>query len=281
LFTTPSQGEDVISHMVQWPRTTTSVIRLLIFVQITPLGVLSDAVSAGEGEAQLPVDHRLDDVRAALEVTVVDAARAGLPVAPLVAKVREGLAKGVPPEAIRQAAARMVQKQIEAQAFVAAHRRDEPAFPLVRAVALAREGGISDRDLAPLVETLEPVPTGARAVEVVTELARRGYDPAAAAATVQSVARREPPAVGRVPAGLEAIRTAGRDDRTAALIRLQRRLDTDTGSFEAVVAHAVEEAGEVAKAAAGEKRKQRRGTRRRPLPSPSAPASPVPGEAFR
>ncbi|HVR63511.1 MAG TPA: hypothetical protein VMU50_16535 [Polyangia bacterium] len=249
-------------------------------MQIAPLGVLR--AEAAEVEAALPVDRRLDRVREALEVTMADAARAGLPVAPLVDKVREGLAKGVPPEAIRQAAAHMVDKQIEARAFVAAHRREEPAFELVRAVAVARESGISDRDLAPLVETLAPVPTGARAVEVVMALARRGYDPVTASAAVQTVALREPAAVERVPAGIEAIRAAaggGAGGQAAAVEALRRGLAAaDGGSFETVVARAVDEAR---KAPGGVEKRRRRRTRGHPLPAPAAPASPVPGEAGR
>ena len=150
----------------------------------------------------------------------------------------------------------------------------------MRAVALAREGGISDRDLGPLVETLEPVPTGARAVEVLMALARRGYEPAPTAAAVQAVALREPAAVGRVPAGIEAIRAAasGRAGGQAAAVEtLRRELAADSGSFETVVARAVEEARKAGPAV--ETRTRRRGTRRRHLPAPAAPASPVPGEA--
>jgi hypothetical protein len=258
------------------------VIKALIFMQIAPLGVLR--AESGDADAVLPADRRLDGVRAALEVTMADAARAGLPVPPLVQKVREGLAKGVAPEAIRQAAAHMVDKQIEARAFVAAHRKEEPAFALVRAVALAREGGISDRDLGLLIETLEPVPTGARAVEVLMALARRGYDPAATAAAVQAVALREPAAVGRVPAGIEAIRAAasghpGGGGQAEALETLRQGLAVDSGSFETVVARAVEEARKAGPAV--ERRRRRRGTRRRPLAAPAAPASPAPGEAGR
>lgn len=240
-------------------------------MQIAPPGVFAAPVAATDGTVELPADHRLDPVRGALEVTLADAARAGLPVSPLVDKVREGLAKGVHPAAIRDAAARLAAGQIEARQFVATHRPGDPPFPLLRAVALAREGGLGEAELEPLVAAPEESGTATRAVEVVTELGRRGYDVATAVVVVRTVATREPAAVGRVPAAVEAIRGAGIGG-AAALAELRRRLAVDGGSFEAVVGRVMEDAAQAAKpvkppAPATGTRKRRRRARRNAQPA--------------
>src|SRR3569833_4117649 len=67
------------------------------------LGATGLQTWAAEGDRTVPDDARLGATRASLQATVDRAEAAGLPGRPLVIKVREGLAKGVPPERIAAA----------------------------------------------------------------------------------------------------------------------------------------------------------------------------------
>ncbi|HEY2899151.1 MAG TPA: hypothetical protein VGL59_01150 [Polyangia bacterium] len=220
--------------MGQCRTATGSVILNLIFAA----ALLSRAASAAVTD--LPVDQRLDAVRPALEAAVARAADAGVPVQPVIDKIREGLAKGVAAPAIRDATSREVAMLIDAQQFVAAHRPGVPAFPLVRAIALARERGVAPGDLQSLVESLEPAALATRAVEATTDLFTHEYPLRPAAASVLALAQREPAAIPRLLAGLEAIRAEKKSTAASALDALNRH-GADNDSFETIVTRILQE----------------------------------------
>jgi hypothetical protein len=167
------------------------------------------ALVAPARATMLPSSERLDPVRSALERTLDQAARDGLPSDLIVRKVREGLAKGAPPEVIRAAAERLARSLADADQFLRAHRKGaDPA--LLRALAEARSAAIDlDVVVAPLADCDASDAALARAVDVLTELTLRGYPSQGAALVIKEALVRDPSAVGQVVAGVEALR-AGR-----------------------------------------------------------------------
>jgi hypothetical protein len=196
--------------------------------------------AASGAPTDLPVDQRLDPVRPALQAALARAADASVPVQPVVDKIREGLAKGIAAPAIRDATIHQVALLVDAQHFVAAHRPGVPSFPLVRAIALAKERGISPADLQSLVEVLEPAAVATRAVEATTDLASHDYPLRPAATSVLALAQREPAAVPRLLAGLEAIRAEKKLTAASALNALNRHA-ADNDSFETIVTRILQE----------------------------------------
>jgi hypothetical protein len=154
----------------------------------------------------LPPDGRLGPARPQLQELVDRAAAAGLPAEVLVGKVREGLAKGVDPARIVQATQRLLDGLDAAQRSVSLRRPGLPPAPLVRAVAEAKLAGVAPVAVEPLLAPERPEPTARRAVEVVTELALRGYPAERAVTVVSSVLSRDAHALDRLPATLETIR---------------------------------------------------------------------------
>ena len=212
-------------------RRSRAVARFVSFAAVT-------AVAFGAGGSTLPVNERLDPVRSALERTVDEAAREGLPSELIVSKVREGLAKGVSPEGIRVAAERLARSLADADRFLRArhHRGGSPA--LVRVLAEARTAGVDLEVVAPIIESEMHDAALVHAVEVVTDLALRGYPSQRAAALVREVAAHDAPAMGRMVAGLEAIRSGQAVSRTDALEALGRNLSA-SGSFEAALSRSL------------------------------------------
>lgn len=187
------------------------------------------------GAATLPDNQRLDPVRPALEQTLDQAARDGLPAELIVTKVREGLAKGVSPQAIRAAAERLARSLGDADRFLRAHRKTASSPALVRAVAEARTSGVDLEVATPVVTSDAAEPTVVRAVEVLTDLALRGYPTGRAALVVKEVAERDPTSVARLVAGLESIRVNQTVSRVDALETLGRNIASTGGSFESAL----------------------------------------------
>jgi hypothetical protein len=181
--------------------------RKLIFgtVAAVALGALSTVAHAAD--PTLPSDARLEPVRPQLEATVSKTARAGLPAELLVSKVREGLAKGVDVHRIEKAVARLADGLVSARGFVAERRPEAARNPeLVRAVAEAHLAKVDLKGADAVIKTPRSPAEVARAVEVLTDLAGRGYPVDHAAAVVKEVLVREPEAVSRVPSALESVR---------------------------------------------------------------------------
>ena len=124
-----------------------------------PVIVMSGAVSLAAKVAValtvaqavvLPDDPRLGPVRPQLEELVSRVTRAGLPADLVVSKVREGLAKGVAPERIEAAAARLTDSLQAAGKFVAERRPGAPpATELIRALAEAHLAGLALQEAEP------------------------------------------------------------------------------------------------------------------------------------
>jgi hypothetical protein len=152
----------------------------------------------------LPDDGRLAPVRAKLDEVVQRAEASGLPSDVILSKVREGLAKGVDPARIEAAATRLYDNLAAAQQYIAARRQGRPPATLVRAVAEARQAGVSLQAVDGLVRGQRPEQP--RAVEVVTDLSRRGYPSDRAAAVVERVLSRDARSLDRVSSTLETIR---------------------------------------------------------------------------
>jgi hypothetical protein len=144
--------------------------------------------------APLPEDTRIAAARPELQSLVDDAARAGLPSDLIVDKVREGLAKNVPPPRIVAAARTLAAALAEARELAAARLHTRPAdLPpaLLRALAEARAGGSSPRELDSLLTALAarraPLPAATRAAEALADLVARGFSPAAAGRAVTTL----------------------------------------------------------------------------------------------
>jgi hypothetical protein len=168
------------------------------------IAMLVGLAGAGEAAPVLPEDGRLAPVRARLEQVVQRAEAGGLPTDMIVSKVREGLAKGVDPSRIEAAVLRLADNLEAAQRYVAARRPGQPPAPLVRAVAEARQAGVSLAAVDPFIKGQKPEMQ--RAVEVVTDLSLRGYPSERAVLVVQNVLARDARALERLPGTLETIR---------------------------------------------------------------------------
>lgn len=154
----------------------------------------------------LPVDARLDQVRAHLVEIAGGVVADGLPADPIVSKVREGLAKNIAASRIEAAVLRLAQDVRAVGRFLAGRKR--AATPdLVRALVEGRSVGLALQVVEPLVAVGRPDATTARSVEVVTDLALRGYPGNRAVPVVASVLASDPGALGRVVATLETIRS--------------------------------------------------------------------------
>lgn len=161
-------------------------------------------MASAEAAPSLPADPRLDPARARIEQLVSRAEAGGLPAEMIVSKVREGLAKGVDAARIEAAAARLTDNLEAAQRYVAERRPGRPPVRLVRAVAEARQAGVSLAVVDPFIRGEKPEMQ--RAVEVVTDLSLRGYPADRAARVVHNVAARDAAALDRVWGTLETIR---------------------------------------------------------------------------
>lgn len=146
-------------------------------------------------------DARLGPSAAAVHHIVDGAAKSGLPAALLADKVREGLAKGVPPARIVPVVAALAdglaRARTEAQPFVGA----APAA-LLKAIVEAHAAGAGAADVAAVLHA----GGRERAIEVLTDLLQRGYPVAVAARTVAAVAAKKGGALDRVVGEAERLR---------------------------------------------------------------------------
>ena len=175
---------------------------------MTAIALLAMGQMALAAPPALPADGRLGPVRADIEAIVARTTEAGLPSEIIVSKVREGLAKGIDPKRIGAAAERLAQGLVEARTFVVSHRGGSDAAPeLVRAVAEAKLAGVDLKNAEALLRKDRDPAASARAIEVLTDLSRRGYPVGRASEVVAEVLARDPGAVSRLPGTLEVVRT--------------------------------------------------------------------------
>jgi hypothetical protein len=220
--------------------------------------VTSASAQPADNTIALPDDPRLSPVRPALEKIVAELTHDGLPAHPIVDKVQEGLAKGIAPDAIRDAAVARGRYLLEANRLLRTYRPDDAPFPLVLALARARGADLAWAALTPLMESDVPVAIITRSVETLTDLSARGYPESEAAAVVLTVASREPNALDRLLAGLEAIRNRRGLPARTALEQLGQQLATDHDSFETVVTRVADAPPEPARPRKATKGKKRR-----------------------
>jgi hypothetical protein len=206
------------------------------------------ASAQAAGAPALPADPRLTSVRAPLEEILARAAKDGLPADLIASKVREGLAKGVAPEAIRGAAERLAGSLDGAARFLRTQRGPQaatagaaaPSPLLIRAVAEANLAGVEAEGLLPLVASKDSDAVVARAIEVVTDLTMRGYPSRRSGVVVRDIADRDARSLGRVVAGVESIRAEQTVSRADALEVLGRNFRTGAPSLDTAVARALE-----------------------------------------
>lgn len=187
------------------------LLGLLVFLSAIPVAQA----------APLPDDPRLAPARAELQATIDRAQAAGLPDALLVDKVKEGLAKGVPTARIAQVvqglAGALDRARTEAQPHLPA-----PPAALLKAIVEAHTLGASADDLRAVLASSAPSGASTRAVEVLADLAQRGYPPSRAARTVALVAARQPAALDTLAAHAEALTRLRGVTRAEALEALGR-----------------------------------------------------------
>ena len=194
------------------------VVRILI-VSASLFGLARASSAAG-----LPDDARLASTRAELQTLVDAAERAGLPVELLVDKIREGLAKGVPPQRITFAVRSLDESLKGAQREAAPHLPGKPPAPVLKAIVDAHALGCKPADLEVVLKAAAPkgLPVATRAVEVLAELAQRGYPTAQAAHTVAEIAARRAQALAELPARADTLTSRDGASRGEALDALAR-----------------------------------------------------------
>lgn len=170
-----------------------------ITVGVLAVGVLwgLPVVAAAQGASPL-ADARLSEVRPVLETTLAAAENEGLPTQPLVEKMREGLAKHVPPPRIAAAVQMLLDQLRSANHLLSAVPASAkvPHDRLVEAGAEALMAGADPHALSELISALTrsahgqaAAPLVEEALVVVAELGERGLDGRLAATSVRTAFR--------------------------------------------------------------------------------------------
>jgi hypothetical protein len=153
--------------------------------------------------AEAPLsDARLQPAAAELRSIFAQAAQDGVPDELLSDKLREGLAKGVPPARIAQVLRSLEQALGRARREAGTLPGSPPPKELLKAIVDAHAAGVGSPELKPL---LRP-PARTRAVEVLTDLAQRGYPAPPSAQLVSQIAAHEPGALDRLVGEVERAR---------------------------------------------------------------------------
>ena len=193
--------------------------RMIVSMQLTLL------LAALLASPTLPSDPRLSSVRADLTQVVDQTYRAGLPADMLVAKVQEGLAKNVPPPRIVLVVRTLASDLTAAQSFAATVVKSPPPT-LLRALVDAKAAGVQWKDTTALLKTTDAV----KAVQVLTDLAARGYPTTHAATVVVQVAAHDPQSLGKLSVDLDRVRRAHGLTQAEALDDLSSALDKAGGA---------------------------------------------------
>jgi hypothetical protein len=201
--------------------------RIIVSMQLT---LLFAALLAAP---TLPSDPRLEPVRAELAQVVDQTTTAGLPSDMLVAKVQEGLAKNVPLPRLVAVVRTLASDLAAAQKFVASvvpSAKPQPA--LLRALVDAKAAGVAWKDTTVLVRASGDGPV--RALQVLTDLAARGYPTTHAAAVVAVVLTRDPQSLSKLTADLDRVRRSHGMTQAEALDDLGSALDKVAGQGQGV-----------------------------------------------
>jgi hypothetical protein len=179
---------------------------------------------AGRGAAAAtPDDARLNPARAQLETVFAAAARDGVPESILSDKVKEGLAKGVPAARIALVV-RTLEQSLADGARQAAPRFSPPPPSLLKAMVAARAAGAQPRELEALLNAGAQLgaSTVTRALDVLTDLAQRGFPTAAAARAVAAVESKSPRELERISPQAQSLSSKGGLARAEALDAIAR-----------------------------------------------------------
>jgi len=219
------------------PRT---MLRSVAVLALLLGGATRSGLAAPTGaDETIPDDARLGPARASLQATVAKAGAGGLPTRPLIVKVREGLAKGVPPERIAAAVESLARGLDEANHFARAQGRG-PSAALLTALADLHARGVTWDSAAPVITAHADEAAMLRAVDVLGELATRGYPERPAGQLLRGVEEREPAAIGRLVPALESIRRGLTVSRADALEALGANLSLDGTALDAAVNKSLE-----------------------------------------
>jgi hypothetical protein len=197
--------------------------------------LLGFAAPALAGPPDPLTDPRLAGVRAALATALDDVDRQGLPRELLVAKIREGLAKGVPAARILAVVQAMREGLGQHRARVRARLGPRILPPgLLRALLEAQQAGVPTAATDALLDGLgRRGPQGheslRRATEVLTDLRLTGYPVDHALRVVMLVATREPGALGRVASEVDRLRRSEKLTAAEAIESVARHLERGDG----------------------------------------------------
>lgn len=180
---------------------------------------------AARADARSPLDDpKLGASANELRAVVSAAQRDGLPIELLLDKLREGLAKGVPPDRLvaveRTLAQSLTRARDEALPFGEA--RDAK---LLKAIVDAHHAGVTSDDVALLLKSNGRE----REVEVLTDLVERGYPPGAAARAIVAVDKRDPTALSHLVARTEDLRALDGATPAEALDAVRRAVSRGLG----------------------------------------------------
>lgn len=227
------------SKRMHRPRPRTRLRSLAILAVLLGGAARSGLAAPTGADETIPDDARLGPARASLQATVAKAGAGGLPTRPLIVKVREGLAKGVPPEKIAAAVESLAHGLDEANHFARAQGRG-PSAALLTALADLHARGVTWDSAAPVITAHADEAAMLRAVDVLGELATRGYPERPAGQLLRGVEEREPAALGRLVPALESIRRGLTVSRADALEALGTNLSLDGTALDAAVNKSLE-----------------------------------------
>lgn len=170
-------------------------------------------VAEGRANAGAPAvlgDARLAPAAPQLAEVWAAAARDGVPESILNDKLNEGLAKGVPAARIALVIRTLESSLAEAQKQLAGHVSSPPPA-LLKAMVEARNAGADKRDLETLLAAGAPRGAQAltRALDVLTDLAQRGFPVAAAVRAVSAVVAQNPRGLDQITARAQALTRNG------------------------------------------------------------------------
>jgi len=191
--------------------------RIIVSMQLT---LLFAALLAAP---TLPSDPRLEPVRAELTQVVDQTTQAGLPADVLVAKVQEGLAKNVALPRLVAVVRTLASDLAAARTFAAPLTNGKPQPALLRALVDAKAAGVNWKDTTVLVRASGDGPV--KALQVLTDLAARGYPTTHAAAVVAVVLTRDPQSLSKLTVDLDRVRRAHGMTQAEALDDLGSALD--------------------------------------------------------
>jgi len=157
-------------------------------VVMARLAILALLLVGGVASAERPAidEARLGPSAADVRALVDRTAASGLPAELLVDKVREGLAKGVPPARIALVVHGLADSLGRARSEALTAAVASPSTALLKAIVEAHGAGVGTGEVAAVLRAGGRARE--RAVQVLTDLAQRGYPVAVAARTVSAIA---------------------------------------------------------------------------------------------